>query len=160
MLADMSMSISHIRDFSSRSFEMLIIGDSLDRLMTFDWCDHLASFHRQDRDSNPAIANDPRNADYNISIWLTFPQNLTTTKPKDYTKGWRCRNPKSGDTLSATHIYGSADTGPYYYGIADDGFNYVDTKPRIQFILENYLAKFGFPDMVFFHSTQWDSKKI
>jgi hypothetical protein len=163
------MSISHIRDFSSRSFEVLLIGDSLDRYMILDWCDHLASFHRQDMDSNPAIANDPRNADFKISTWMTFPQNWTNNKLDDgwlmsevttrYEHGFRCRDPKTGDVLSATHIYGSSDAGPYFRGfINKPGFDYLDTKPRVQFILENYMNKFGFPDVVIFHSTQWDTK--
>lgn len=166
------MSISGLRGSAGRGLEMLIIGDSLDRMMVHDWCEHMASFHPRKIENDSIINDDLESADYKLSTWLSFPNNWTEIHKYDhelyleiihrYEQGFRCRDPRTGDMLTMAHIYGSCDVGPYFRNFSNDnlGFSYVDTKPRVEFILENYLNKFGFPDVVIFHSTQWDVKPI
>jgi hypothetical protein len=60
-------------------------------------------------------------------------------------------------TLAFLNIYGSAQKGPYLLGhtnTPDDPF--ADTELRVQNGLDQYVAKFGAPQFVFYRSELWD----
>jgi len=105
---------------------LLLIGDSLDRHMSQEWCDH----------------------QHSVGVYSN--QFAWGSSSFRYSKGmripsWMCTS--DGHSIAFVHVYGSNDTGPYfhnYISTAEDP--YIDTKSRVEMALGIYLSEFGTPD--------------
>jgi hypothetical protein len=144
----------------SKGRHIFLIGDSLDRYMLYDYCRR-----------NDDLENSKHAENSGVNKWLTFPQDINdnssgspyVSHEKWYREEWdsgsRCLDKTTGDSVSSLHVFGSANSGPYYYGFKNIGnFKYIDTKPRIQYALNVYISRFGIPDIIVLHTTQWDKK--
>lgn len=114
------------------SEKVLLIGDSIDRMITHQWCysNHLKIYHWGEgtiKDGDPYVK-----------------------QPSFY-----CRRPYDNDSLAAVHIFSSKPYGPYYL-ISSKNDKYVDTSIRIIKAIELYIKEYGIPNKVIFNTELWD----
>ena len=118
----------------------LLVGDSVDRFTVQAWCQH-HGVSRKEWGSHSV-----RYVNKNIA------------HPPQYCHFERGN---SSLALASVHIYGTNATGPYYGGFINNANDpYADTTPRMRKALELFVAEFGAPDYVFFHSAQWDIRGL
>jgi len=152
----MSVDYNHIEDFDSllssstflphhckvRSQErtdggalkVLLLGDSVDRNMVFDFCN-----------SNP---------EYNFSTtWANI-----SYYSASHSSGC-CTSPQF--IFCHAHLFGSAAKGPYMHGWQNNAEDSnVDTELRIPLCIRDYIKRFGDPEFVLFRSELWDSSYL
>lgn len=114
------------------SEKVLLIGDSIDRMITHQWCysNHLKIYHWGEgtiKDGDPYVK-----------------------QPSFY-----CRRSYDNDSLAAVHIFSSKPYGPYYL-VSSKGDPYVDTSIRVVKALECYIKEYGIPNKVLFNTELWD----
>ena len=108
---------------------VLVFGDSIDRLVVEDSC-HL-------------WGSNPSSWAVNFSYKVGAPADLLC----DSRHG----------RLAFLNIYGSAQKGPYAHGHASSADDpYADTELRVAHGLDQFLQRFGTPDVVFYRSELWD----
>ena len=97
------------------------------------------------------------NKSSSLSIFMRHPHHHRQT----WNQPSICVDIQSGDSIAAAHLFGSPPAGPYYYNFSNNELDkYIDTKPRVEFILKTYLDKFGPPDRLILHTLQWDKKRF
>lgn len=113
----------------SRAVHILLLGDSVDRLMLHDVCTRLGSSIRE---------------------WA--PETFA------YKWGGTFRCDTEWGSLTFVHFYGVHPVGPYFSGYVNTQSDpYVDTELRIPKVFERYSEVFGSdPDVVVYQSFLWD----
>jgi hypothetical protein len=123
-----------------------LIGDSVDRYITEDWCWSIGI----QADGGGGKAWDAQWGD----------QNIRYAKAKKFKiPAYICGSYLTNDTVAYLHTFGSSGKGPYYSGYQNtyqDG--YIDTAPRINYAMELYYRSYPPPDRIIYHSAQWDIK--
>ena len=112
-----------------RSKNLLLIGDSVDRLIVVAWC------------SKHGIHKVPTNWGDNVMKY-----GRKNKKPTSV-----CNNTK-GDSIASLHIFGSSN-GPYLWVDHD---NSTGTANRIQLALRLYSQQIGKVDQIIFNAVLWD----
>ena len=113
----------------TRSTNLLLIGDSLDRHIVTSWC-------RQHGVTKDAL------------LW----------GHKDIMYGRKAKQPtvfcnsSNGDSIASLHVFGSSN-GPYLW-IQEDKAS--STTPRIKLALQSYEEQIGKVDTVIFNAVHWD----
>ena len=133
---------------------LLVLGDSVDRHMTEDWC--------QLRTGLEPSRCGAEGSDAVCSHWLrsvfteeVYPASMTSMQ---------CNDSAAGDSISFVHLYGSPDSGPYFkFGsrnssnITLSNDNYTASPARIAITLKSYFRLVGLlPDLVVLNSALWD----
>jgi hypothetical protein len=128
--------------FCVRCDKLLLLGDSIDRQATVEWCEWKGG--------------------------LGVPTKLTVWGPKSLismqqlfgkTGTYICKTPE--DSIASVQLFGSNATGPYRSHVImfpNDTFD--NTKPRINLSVSSYKTLFGLPDRVIFQTVQWDAATL
>ena len=125
-------------------FKLLLLGDSLDRHITQEWCLYQRYHRKVDAD------------DFN------WGEGSMRYAPKRSSRipAWICVTSQN-QSIAFTHIYGGNATGPYFHhyerSSADPD---VDSEIRINKSISSYVHQFGLPDRVIFNTEQWDAQLV
>jgi hypothetical protein len=128
----------------AHGYHVFIIGDSIDRYTVYDWC----AAH-----GNPQNCGPPH-----CSYWAD--NGGISMNDKRYNPSAYCN---MGDySIAFLHHFGSRPKGPYVWV---DTVNlthapYTNTPERIVHGLDLYFDRIGIPDMVLYHSAQWDVNEL
>lgn len=129
----------------NQATNLLLIGDSVDRFITHDWCE----FHGW----RSGKAREVDWADSTLEIHDDYP------KHRDKIPFLQCISP-ANDSIAMVHIFGSYAQGPYLKMNAPCKSKYCPTPARVERALELYFEKVGLPDFIIFHTIQWDAQKF
>lgn len=121
--------------------KLLLIGDSVDRHSTEEWCviQRSRGFKTEQAPWGPTFLSDVQGS--RGGRWGTFSCKTDT------------------DSVAYAQVYGSNATEPYYWTSQRIEVNkeFEGTKARINLILSLYLSQFGTPDRIVFQTIQWDA---
>ena len=119
------------------SIHLLLIGDSVDRYITWGWCDSMA--------------------DKGVTRGV-FAEDLIKYRPGPNNIGaYRCLSHSTNDSIGFIHIFGSNATGPYMYRNGPEFVGpLMDSPGRIRAAMKLYYDTFPHPDRIFFNSILWD----
>lgn len=118
---------------SAAGLKILMFSDSFERYMLFDRCKYLG---------------------LKAVTWTDNHLTYLDRAPG----GWQCAQDAS-NSISTLALFGSNATRPYHYeGSLVTDTNIVDTKDRIRYALNHYLASFPPPDFLFVHTVLWDAQ--
>lgn len=125
--------LAHESQFpTSPVVDILLLGDSVDRMIVTDGCSQWQS---------------------NLSEWGS---GLFKYK---YGAAYTCSS--TWGRLSALNLFGAKQSGPYFLGFSNNEEDqYVDTPLRIRKGINQYRAEFGkFPDFIVYQSLLWDMQE-
>ena len=133
----------------NETYRLMLIGDSIDRYITVEWCNNMVQMGRPI--SRGQIA-----------------ENLIKYPLHSNIGAYYCVSHDTNDSIWFLHIFGSNDTGPYRYttdgkmtpdwfGLVED-HDLINTPARIKAGMELFCQLFPryFPDRIFFNSVLWD----
>ena len=138
--------------FRSFAFDVLLLGDSVDRHCTYEFCD---SHGDGDNCSGPQC-----------TYWCD-PGKLPVSQLGRYDKylsqaSARCN--VSGHSISYQNNYGSNPRGPYLHSAGSGGLEtgnpYFDTPARLSHSIKLFFSRFGSPDLLVLHTTLWDLQLV
>lgn len=124
---------------SSYGLNILLFGDSVDRLTTISWC----KFQEK------------------IGMNITEMEwgELYLRSHRIKLASWYCNNSK--DSIAFAHFIGSRDTGPYYNDVhSTPAEPYLDTINRTVLAFNEYYKLFGAPDYLYLNYVNWDVQHI
>lgn len=118
------------------SYNVLLIGDSIDRFIVEDWC-------YIDRPKPPSKRLCP-------DCFYWFDDTGSKWDSSMCTKG--------NDSIANVHHFGSRDTGPYF---SKENVNPRDFAPNIiKNSISHYFVRVGVPDLVLYQAVMWDAAYI
>ena len=123
---------------------ILLIGDSVDRMITEDWCISIGL---------PLKGSGGRAWE---NRWADGVMRYGGAKGKKMA-AYICGSHVTNDSIAFVHIFGSNPTGPYFQGFmnsVEDPF--TDTPSRIQHAMKLYYEAYSSPDIIYYNSVQWD----
>lgn len=127
-----------------RSLHVFIIGDSVDRYMTEDWCD---------------FKGDGKGCGGPGCTYWAEGSDIRPRSAKGQTTHQRCSIGE--DSITFLHNYGTNPTRPYLSSggpFANDP--YAETPKRIPYAIDLFFQRFDPPDIVLYHGTQWDIQLV
>lgn len=128
---------SLLLSYCSFGTKLLLIGDSLDRHMSQEWCREQRNRGRWGQEFNWGEGSIKHSNGMRIPSWICISDNE--------------------DSIAFVHIYGSNATGPYFHNyMSGPGDLLVDTRPRINKSISLYTKQFGLPKRIILHTAQWD----
>lgn len=120
------------------SLHIFIIGDSVDRYLTEDYCD---------------FKGDGKSCGGPGCTYWAEGSEIRPRSAKGQTTHQRCSI--GNDSISFLHNYGTNPTRPYLSSGGPFGNDlYAETPKRISYGIELYFQQFGPPDIVLYHGTQ------
>ena len=126
----------------SMPLRLLLLGDSLDRHISQEWC----TYQRNQLKRMPD--------EYN------WGEGAMRYAPKGSSRipAWICTSDTDG--IAFTHIYGSNATGPYFHQYRNSPTDpEVDSELRLNKSIASYVHQFGLlPDRVIFSTMHWDAQ--
>jgi hypothetical protein len=124
----------------SHAVKIFLIGDSVDRYTTEDWCQSIGL--------NNGLAED--------NYWADGTLNYGGGKGGQVAC-YYCKEKDTNDTASFVHHFGSKAVGPYMHNIQDSPQDmFISTTTRIKHAMELFYNTFGAPDRIIYHSVLWD----
>jgi hypothetical protein len=125
---------------------VLIMGDSLDRLFIQDWC-------RMKRDEGENILRD-----YEWGKNRSHP-----FEPYNKPSYWMCQTSKH--SLAHSHFFGSRPAGPYYqnhrwYHHEDTTYVHTETRMDSTYSLYKNMFTWGHPDILLLSFATWDINQL
>jgi hypothetical protein len=124
----------------SHAAKIFLIGDSVDRYTTEDWCQSIG------------LETGFAEEDY----WADGVLNYGGGKGGQVAC-YYCRDKSTNDTASFVHHFGSKAIGPYMHNIQDSPQDqFISTTTRIKHAMELFYNTFGIPDRIIYHSVLWD----
>lgn len=142
----LSIQLAHRKASANNNVErILLIGDSIDRLICHDYCVQYGEIYGKSRFVWGAWG------DHSIKYGdgqSKMPSSLCQE---------HLENGTLGSSLSSLHVFGSAPFGPYpYINIKQDPF--AATVPRIAKAFELYFQQIGIPTRVIINTVLWDTR--
>jgi hypothetical protein len=130
---------------------ILLIGDSVDRFITVEWCDMVYGMNRYStsrnkRSSNIWAVNHPH-----IKRWIAH---TITSSDDPY---FFCADPSNSSSIANVHMLGSAAKGPYYHDKVNlVGIPFRNSAVRLEKAIQLYISSFGRPSRVILNTILWD----
>ena len=122
---------------------ILLIGDSLDRLIVFDYCNFRGGHFSQW-------------GDHTIKYGGQRGTKMPSAICEENIKSIHDPNISYNNTIAFFHIFNSAAKGPYLW--IDTRDPYADSAPRIDKAVELYRHQIGEPTEILFQSELWDAR--
>ena len=130
----------------------LLIGDSVDRFITEDWCTFRSLGVKSDKYNTYDTMWADGTLRYGGGKGILIPSLECVSEDKTV---------NITDRVSFVHTFGSSSYGPYFKHLSDSGGDpYVSTVKRIDRALDLYYTQVGVPDRIIYHSLQWDIQGI
>jgi hypothetical protein len=128
----------------SSSLRILLIGDSVDRMITEDWC------------WNIGLQPDGSGGKVWDSQWADGSMRYGGAKGKKI-PAYICGSYVTNDSIAFVHTFGSNPTGPYFQGFTNSREDpNTDSPSRIAHAMELYYKTYPVPDIIYYNSVQWD----
>jgi hypothetical protein len=131
---------------TTNSINLLLIGDSVDRYITEDWCNFIKNHPNGKKEDVWRQQWADGSIRYNGARGSRVPLYI-------------CGSYDTNDSIAFVHHFGSNPRGPYDHGwISSPEDPFVDSEPRIRHALKIYYKKFPPPDRIIYQSVLWDLK--